>query len=55
MDIKEELRIIKRGTEEIISEEELIKKLKNQEKKKDLFALSKDLILMRRIYIWDIR
>jgi len=27
MDIKEELKIIKRGTEEIISEEELIKKI----------------------------
>jgi len=34
MDIKEELRIIKRGTAEIISEEELIKKLENARKEK---------------------
>ena len=34
MDIKEELRIIKRGTEEIISEEELIKKIKKSRKEK---------------------
>ncbi|MEA1939378.1 MAG: tyrosine--tRNA ligase [Candidatus Caldatribacteriota bacterium] len=32
MDINEELKIIKRGTEEIISEEELIKKLKKAKK-----------------------
>ncbi len=34
MDIKEELRIIKRGTEEIISEEELIKKIEKSRKEK---------------------
>lgn len=34
MDIKEELRIIKRGIEEIISEEELIKKLEKSRKEK---------------------
>lgn len=34
MNIKEELRIIKRGIEEIISEEELIKKLKKSRKEK---------------------
>jgi tyrosyl-tRNA synthetase len=34
MDIKEELRIIRRGTAEIISEEELIKKLENARKEK---------------------
>ena len=34
MDIKEELRIIKRGIEEIISEEELTKKLKESKKEK---------------------
>jgi len=34
MDIKEELRIIKRGTEEIISEEELMKKIKKSRKEK---------------------
>lgn len=32
MDVKEELRIIKRGTEEIISEEELIKKIEKSRK-----------------------
>ena len=34
MDIKEELRIIKRGAEEIISEEELIKKIEKSRKEK---------------------
>jgi len=34
MDIKEELSIIKRGTEEIISEEELIKKIEKSRKEK---------------------
>src|SRR4030043_62209 len=34
MDIKEELKIIKRGTEEIISEEELIKKIEKSRKEK---------------------
>jgi len=34
MDIKKELRIIKRGTEEIISEEELIKKIEKSRKEK---------------------
>jgi len=34
MDIKEELRIIKRGTEEIISEKELIKKIEKSKKEK---------------------
>jgi len=34
MDIKEELRIIKRGTEEIISEKELIKKIEKSRKEK---------------------
>jgi tyrosyl-tRNA synthetase len=34
MDIKEELRIIKRGTEEIISEEELVKKIEKSRKEK---------------------
>jgi len=34
MDIKEEVRIIKRGSEEIISEEELIKKLEKSRKEK---------------------
>jgi len=34
VDIKEELRIIKRGTEEIISEEELIKKIEKSRKEK---------------------
>ncbi|MHC2993884.1 MAG: tyrosine--tRNA ligase [Candidatus Atribacteria bacterium] len=34
MDIKEELKIIKRGIEEIISEEELIKKLEKSKKEK---------------------
>jgi len=34
MDVKEELRIIKRGTEEIISEEELIKKIEKSRKEK---------------------
>ncbi len=34
MDIKEELRIIKRGTEEIISEEELIKKIEKSRKER---------------------
>jgi len=34
MDIKEEVRIIKRGIEEIISEEELIKKLERLRKEK---------------------
>jgi len=34
MDIKEELRIIKRGTEEIISEEELIRKIEKSRKEK---------------------
>jgi len=34
MNIKEELRIIKRGTEEIISEEELIKKIEKSRKEK---------------------
>src|SRR5665648_155229 len=34
MDIKEEFGIIKRGTEEIISEEELIKKIEKSRKEK---------------------
>lgn len=34
MDIKEELKIIKRGTEEIISEEELIRKIEKSRKEK---------------------
>ncbi len=34
MDVKEELRIIRRGTEEIISEEELIKKIEKSRKEK---------------------
>jgi len=34
MDIKEELRIIKRGTEEIIPEKELIKKIEKSRKEK---------------------